>query len=171
LWLLILLFFLEKLVVLSGMDSVARVFESLVRKHGGGGRLTVYQNGQQLLDVFQGVVNEKGEPWTNQTLAYVASCTKFVTNVVVARLVDQGLLCYEEKVRKYWPAFSADVILEELLSHRAGLGFFDSMVDFPVEALSHPGEGERWVEWVAFLAGQKPVSPVGEPAYHAVTVG
>ena len=145
------------------MEGVKELLQHLVEKHGGGARLTVYQHGTLLLDSCCGPVQES-------SLFYVASCTKFVTNVCVARLVDQGVLRYDAKVSEYWPNFHAnDVSLQELLSHQAGLVHFDEMIDFPTKALSGRSD-EEWQSWIAFLERQKPVSPKNQAAYHAVTV-
>ncbi len=147
--------------LIRSMDNVEKVFRSLVSKHGGGGRFVVMQHGQVLLDVCDGVASSRDDDaFSEKTLCYVASCTKFVTNVCVAVLVDRGLLTYEGKVRSFWPECGVDVTLEQLLSHQAGLLFFDTMIDFPMEALLHPGEGEPWRTWLRFLESQKPVCPV-----------
>lgn len=40
------------------------------------------------------------------TIMCVNSCTKVVSAIVVAMLVDRGYLEYEEKIAKYWPEFA-----------------------------------------------------------------
>jgi CubicO group peptidase (beta-lactamase class C family) len=48
---------------------------------------------------------------------------------VIAHLVDNGHLDYDEKIIKYWPEFGQgnkeNVTLESLLGHRAGLTYLD----------------------------------------------
>ncbi len=153
------------------MDRVREVFHEQVARHGGGARLAVYQHGQLLLDVHAGR-KSKDADWDEATLAHCASCTKGVTNICVARLVDQGVLHYDRKVKETWPEFRDPTLtLSELLTHRGGLLHFEELIDLPLEALE-TCSGPAWEEWVAFLARQPTLPEArGQIAYHAVTVG
>ncbi len=149
------------------------MFRAQLERYGGGGRLTVFQHGRLLLDVWGGVTDKDGSPWNADTLAYCASCTKGVTNVCVALLVDRGVLRYDVPVAQQgWPEFRhKHLTLSELLTHRAGLLCFDEMIDFPTEALESCS-GVAWEAWIDFLARQEGVAEArGAIAYHAVTVG
>lgn len=57
------------------------------------------------------------------------SSTKAVTSVVIAMLVDRGLLSYDTKIADVWPEFSEhgkDVLtIEDLMKHESGLDAFD----------------------------------------------
>jgi CubicO group peptidase (beta-lactamase class C family) len=153
------------------MERVKEVFHKQLERYGGGGRLAVYQHGQLLLDVWGGVKTKEAD-WDANTLAHCASCTKGITNICVARLVDQGVLRYDQKIRESWKEFGDTALtLSELLSHRGGLLHFSEMVEVPVAALE-ACSGPPWEDWVAFLARQPPVAEVrGHVAYHAITVG
>jgi CubicO group peptidase (beta-lactamase class C family) len=69
---------------------------------------------------------------TADTLFPLASCTKAFTSSIVASLVDDGTLGWDDPVRKHLPNFhladpDADklVSLRDLLTHRTGLGGHD----------------------------------------------
>jgi len=69
---------------------------------------------------------------TPDTLFPLASCTKAFTSALIASLVDNGTLDWDDPVRKHLPTFhladpAADqlVSLRDLLTHRTGLGGHD----------------------------------------------
>jgi CubicO group peptidase (beta-lactamase class C family) len=55
----------------------------------------------------------------------IFSSGKTVASVMLARLVDQGLLSYEDEVRKHWPEFANNgkeqMKVEDILRHEAGI--------------------------------------------------
>lgn len=72
---------------------------------------------------------EHPEPVTPDTVFPLASCSKPVTAVMLATLVDEGLLGWDDPVRKHLPPFrladpaaDAAVTMRDLLSHRTGVG-------------------------------------------------
>ncbi len=72
------------------------------------------------------------EPVTPDTLFPIASCTKAFTTTLLAQLVGEGKLSWDDPPRKYVPAFRlsdplADraVTLRDLLCHRTGLAGHD----------------------------------------------
>ena len=92
----------------------------------GGGALAVYIDGKPVVDVWTGWSDRAGEqPWTADTGAMVFSATKGMAATVIHRLVDRGLLAYDEPVAEYWPEFGAngkaDITVRDVLRHRAGL--------------------------------------------------
>lgn len=61
---------------------------------------------------------------TQNELFQVASCSKFITSIIVAMLFQQGKLSYDEDIRKYlkhWKCPQAGVTLRMLLSHTSGI--------------------------------------------------
>ena len=52
--------------------------------------------------------------------------------MVVAMLVDRGLLCYDEKISSYWPEFSQHgkegITLADVLRHESGVARFGDHV-------------------------------------------
>lgn len=70
-----------------------------------------------------------GEPVTPRTLFKIASNTKAMTAAVLARLVDQGRLRWDDPVTKHLPQFrmhdpwvTANMQVRDLLIHNSGLG-------------------------------------------------
>lgn len=76
--------------------------------------------------------NIGGKPVTSQTIFPLASCSKAFTSALIASLVDEGKLSWDDAVRKYLPDFrlsdsAADslVTLRDLAAHRTGVGGHD----------------------------------------------
>lgn len=78
------------------------------------------------------------KPVTPETIFHLASLTKGFTATLISRLVDEGKIHWDDKVRKYFPDFkiadekaSEEFTIEDLLSHRSGLPGFaaDSLVE------------------------------------------
>lgn len=89
----------------SRFTGVIRAFAGLYpgRKFGGGA-LSVYIDGRQVVDVWTGWSDRQGKvPWTADTGAMVFSATKGLAATVIHRLVDRGLLSYDAPVAEYWP--------------------------------------------------------------------
>ena len=140
------------------------------RPSNGGGALAVYWNGEPVVDVWTGFADSKGErPWERDTAAMSFSTTKGVASTVVHRLVDRGLLDYDERLATYWPAFAtADkehVTLRMLLSHQAGLHRIRGLLPHVDDLLDHDAVTE-------LVAAQSPGGPGrGGTGYHGFTYG
>lgn len=77
---------------------------------------------------------EAGGPVSEHTRFGIASCSKSMTSALIAMLVDEGLLDYDEPVRTYIPDFclgdpvaAEQVTLRDILCHRTGLGGHDGV--------------------------------------------
>ena len=136
----------------------------------GGGALAAYWNGERVVDVWTGFADSKGEtPWERDTAAMSFSTTKGVVSTVVHRLVERGLLDYDEPLAAYWPAFAdagkEHLTLRLLLSHQAGLHRIRGLVPTVDDLLDHDAVTE-------LLAAQTPDAPRrGGTGYHAFTFG
>ncbi|WP_020470817.1 serine hydrolase [Zavarzinella formosa] len=82
--------------------------------------------------VSDGVREIGGKPITPGVVFPLASCTKQFTTAIMASLVDEGVLAWNDPVRKYlpWfkladPAASELVLVRDLLCHRTGLPAHD----------------------------------------------
>jgi CubicO group peptidase (beta-lactamase class C family) len=100
------------------------------RHHLPGIAMAVVDNGQV---VFTGTRGERragsGEPIDADTLFKIASNSKAMTAAVLARLVDRGLLAWDDPVTKYLPQFrmhdpwvTQHMQVRDLLIHNSGLG-------------------------------------------------
>ena len=148
--------------------NVVRVFNGLFPgRRFGGGSLAVYIDGRPVLDVWTGWADRDGEkPWTADTGAMVFSATKGVSATVIHRLVDRGLLSYDEPVAEYWPEFGANgkggITVRDVLRHRSGLSHLKGVTKD--ELLDHElMEGKLAAAAADYLRGW--------PAYHALTYG
>lgn len=133
----------------------------------GGGSLAVYVEGEPVVDVWTGWSDRHGEvPWTADTGAMVFSASKGVAATVLHRLVDRGLLSYDEPVARYWPEFGAngksDITVRDMLRHRAGLSHLQGVTKD--ELLDHRSMEQR-------IAAAPVDRYAGRAAYHAFTYG
>ncbi|CAM3107231.1 serine hydrolase domain-containing protein [Mycobacterium intermedium] len=133
----------------------------------GGGALSVYIDGVQVVDVWTGYADRRGKvPWTADTGAMVFSATKGLAATVIHRLVDRGLLSYDAPVADYWPEFGASgkskITISDVLRHRSGLSHLKGVRKNNV--LDHLQMEER-------LAQLPLDSSHGKTAYHAITYG
>ncbi|KAF9951506.1 hypothetical protein BGZ65_005906 [Modicella reniformis] len=95
-----------------------------------GGSLAVFVEGQPVIDLYAGSKDLAGTiPYTNHTLQQVYSSGKAVEGIVIARLVQQGLLDYDKKVSEYWPEFGQNgkenVRLVDVMVHESGVFYLE----------------------------------------------
>jgi CubicO group peptidase (beta-lactamase class C family) len=133
----------------------------------GGGALSVYLDGQPVVDVWTGWADRRGRrQWSADTGTMVFSATKGMASTVIHRLVDRGLIDYDAPVAEYWPAFGAngkaDVTVRDLMRHRVGLSQLQGAGR--AELLDHLLMEER-------MAAAPMGLLKGRPAYHALTYG
>lgn len=147
-------------------DAFAAAFEEQPDM---GAALCILVDGEPVINLWGGIADERdGRPWGRDTASVIFSCTKGLISLMVARLVEQGLLDYAAPVARYWPEFAANgkerVTVAEALAHRAGLSA--PIEDFELEDILD------WEAATAKLAAQAPLWPPGEGyAYHALTHG
>jgi CubicO group peptidase (beta-lactamase class C family) len=134
----------------------------------GGGALSVYLDGEPVVDVWTGWSDRRGRThWTADTGAMVFSATKGMASTVIHRLVDRGLIDYEAPVAEFWPEFGANgkatITVRDVMRHRAGLSQLNGARK--ADLMDHLKMEER-------LAAA-PVNKVlyGKGAYHALTYG
>ncbi|MDE3247476.1 MAG: serine hydrolase [Bacteroidota bacterium] len=97
--------------------------------------VVVVKDGRVVFQHAYGVRNmHHPEPYTTQTLSTCASTTKAMTAVCMGILVDQGKLNWTDKVIKYLPEFrigdplvTAELTVQDLFTHNAGLGNADNL--------------------------------------------
>jgi CubicO group peptidase (beta-lactamase class C family) len=156
--------------VSSGYEPVSEALASLIsRPEDGGAAVCVYHRGQKVVDVWTGVRNQYGAPWTADTACMSFSTTKGVMATLVHRLVDKGVLAYDMPLSDVWPEFGRAgkerVTLRDVLAHRSGLHAVRELVKDAEELLD-------WDHMTRVLAAAVPrVDPRGRSAYHALTYG
>lgn len=83
---------------------------------------------------FGGKKKDADDPVTADTVFPIASCSKAFTSTLVAMLVDEGTLAWDDKVHKHLDSFrlsdelaDRDVTIRDLLSHRTGMPRHDML--------------------------------------------
>ncbi|HEX6860865.1 MAG TPA: serine hydrolase domain-containing protein [Caulobacteraceae bacterium] len=149
-------------------DAVRRAFEANLPEELGA-RFSLAVDGEVVVDLYGGFADRKQTtPFGPDTLTPVFSTTKAIAAIMVARLVEQGRLSYDQPVADVWPEFAQSgkgaVTVEQAMSHQAGLSGFPDETDPTI-----------WFDWDATcekLAAMTPLWPVGSASgYHPVTFG
>lgn len=134
-----------------------------------GVRFTLVEAGDVVLDLWAGHADRaRTQPFDERTLTPIFSTTKAIAALLVARLVDQGGLAYDQAVADVWPEFAqagkGSVTVEQMLSHQAGLPGFPE-----------PMPPSDWFDWNLIcgrLAAMAPLWPPGTACgYHPITFG
>jgi CubicO group peptidase (beta-lactamase class C family) len=124
--------------------------------------------GEVVVDLVGGFADRaKTIPWTDQTLVPVYSTTKPIAAMVIAHLMDQGLLTFDDPIGWLWPEFTVhgkDVSIAQAMSHQAGVPGFKDLID--------PG---LWLNPPALAAALAALEPMWQPGtasgYHPLTYG
>ena len=134
-----------------------------------GARFSLVCEGELVVDLWAGHADKaQTRAFDARTLTMVYSTTKAVAATMIARLVEQGKLAYDQPVAELWPEFAANgkgaITVAQVLSHQAGLpGFVEPM------------DAALWFDPPAIaakLAAMAPMWPPGSASgYHALTVG
>ena len=138
---------------------------------------TLGETGLQAAAIYQGtmVVNavagiadvSTGALVTPDTLFPVFSMSKGVTATIVHRLVERGVLAYDEPLARWWPAFAAHgkggISVRHALSHRTGLQTFKNLDRSEYPSLDATGRN---------LEDATPeYAPGASMGYHGMTFG
>ncbi|MDR3472718.1 MAG: serine hydrolase [Devosia sp.] len=152
-----------------GFEVVADAFAASFTHPDMGAAVSVYLGGRPVVDLWGGMADPlKGTRWTADTLSVIFSCTKGLMSLLVAQLVEEGLLDHDAPVARYWPEFAAagkaSITVRQALAHQAGLSA--PRRDLTLDAICD------WDQVVHVLEAQAPLWPPGHGyAYHALTHG
>lgn len=148
--------------VAPGYENVLELFESfLVEDPNYSAQLAAYHHGKQVVGLTG------GPDMDERTITGAYSCSKGVAAMVVALLVQDGLLDLDAPVAHYWPEFAVHgkdrLLVREALSHQAGLPGVEG--GFALDEFTTPGAAAR-------LAAARPSwLPGRQFGYHALTIG
>lgn len=155
----------------SGLETAEAAFKANFEDDGElGAQFCAFQNGRLLVDFHGGYRDRlKTQPVTDRTLFSIYSSGKVAAALVIAHLVDQDRIGYNQTVASLWPEFAVegkgDLTIGQVLSHQGGL----SGITDPEWA------AENWFNWdktCAALAAQKPLfPPTSASGYHPITYG
>lgn len=154
--------------VAPGFDRVREAFEAGLAEELGAGFAAI-RDGEVVVNLWGGWA-DRGETraWAEDTIVPVYSTTKGVSALVLAMLVDCGVLDYGAAVAALWPAFGAQgkdkVTVAQTLAHQAGVpGFIE------------PIDPDLWLDPAACaeaIAALAPLWPPGSASgYHPLTWG
>ncbi|MFK4089331.1 serine hydrolase domain-containing protein [Kribbella sp. NPDC020789] len=108
-------------MVADGFEAVRQAYAAVLAEQGGqvGSQLAVHMRGRLVVDLWA------GEDTGGDTLTGVYSSTKGAATLVVALLVQDGILKLDERVAAHWPEFGAAgkemITLRDVLTHRSGV--------------------------------------------------
>ena len=154
--------------VAPGFERVREAFDAGLAEELGAGFAAI-RDGEVIVNLWGGWANrEHTRAWAEDAIVPVFSTTKGVAALVMALLVDRGLLDYEAPTAALWPAFGAHgkdkISIALTLAHQAGVpGFID------------PIDPDLWLDPAACaeaIAALKPMWPPGSASgYHPLTWG
>ena len=131
-----------------------------------GAAVSIWQNGEPILDLHGGFRDRKREqPWNEDTIALVWSATKGIGSACLLHALQENKIKIERRVSEFWPEFGQngkmDITLAQLLSHSAGIC-----------ALDQKAEVNDYPAVIRALEKQRPLWPPGSAhGYHARTFG
>lgn len=137
-------------MVAPGFGVIREAFADVIAaQQGTGAALAVWHDGRWIVDLWGGSADATGTlPWGRDSIVQPYSVSKPFIAMGALLLVDRGLLDLDAPVRRYWPEFTADATVRQVLSHQAG-----------IVALDAPAPTEVFYDWdalCALLAAQQP---------------
>lgn len=151
-------------------EALRDCFEELFAETGQrGAAVCVMVGDETVVDLWAGSADNAGtQPWQDDTLVNLFSCTKTLTAVAAMQLVGEGKLQLDAPVARLWPEFAAngkqDITLRQILCHQAGL----PAIRQPLPA----GALYEWSTMTTALADEQPWWVPGEGhGYAAITYG
>ncbi|MCX4527799.1 MULTISPECIES: serine hydrolase domain-containing protein [unclassified Streptomyces] len=149
--------------VAAGWESVREEFAAFVaaETHSPEAQFAVRHHGRTVVDLWA------GEDTDGDTLTGVYSISKAASHLVVALLVQDGVLELDQLVSAYWPEFTGDgkerLTVRELVAHKSGL--INRPEGFTIEELADDAL------LAAELVRQKPYWEPGKGSgYHAFVI-
>lgn len=150
-------------VIAPGFEPVAELFGRFLEQDPDySAQVAAYHRGVKVLDL------SGGPHIRSDSVTGVFSCSKGMAGLVMALLVQDGMLDLDAEVVKYWPEFGvegkATITVAQLLSHQAGLLGVEGGL-----TLDEVNNSERAA---AKLAKLQPLwKPGAAFGYHALTIG
>lgn len=134
----------------------------------GGAALTVYFQGEKVVDIFTGKKSAT-ENWSKNTLSVCYSTGKGVLSTLAHILVSEGFIDYDTPIIQYWPEFGQNgkekMTLRHILSHQSGLFDIRNIIE----------QAKEMADWQHMLKVMEQATPRFEMgsdiAYQALTFG
>ena len=155
--------------VSDGWEPLLEQFESNFERFNElGASVCVTYEGETVVDLWAGDRDTEGNPWLEDTIAIVNSCTKGGVALSCHLLADRGLLDLDAPVAEIWPEFAhgskAAVTTRMMLNHTTGVAAFrDDLPD---------GAAFDWDYMCDRVAAEEPWWPPGtRNGYHLMSFG
>ena len=116
-------------------ERIAPLFQENFQRFGElGAALSIWQNGEPLLDLHGGFRDTKREQaWTEDTIVLVWSATKGIGSACLLHALQENKIKIDRRVSEFWPEFGQagkiDITIAQLVSHSAGLCALDQNVE------------------------------------------
>lgn len=150
-------------------EKLRKIFDQILKYEKEGLAVAVYKDNHPIADLWGGYAERDAmRLWEKDTVTIGFSTTKAMGALIIAILVSQKRMKYEDKVTKYWPEFRKhgkdNITIQGLVEHKAGLIKFDGELDLK-HATDH--------QYISKLIEEtKPMWPPGTAVgYHALTYG
>ncbi len=154
----------------SRFEGVKREFEKNFAERGEvGASVCLSVDGETLVDLWGGMaLPETGDPWTEDTISIVFSCSKAATALCAHILIDRGLLKPEARVAEYWPEFAKagkeKTTVQMMLNHESAL-----------PTLRNPVKADGFGDWDYMVRRMEDEEAFWEPGtrngYHMINFG
>lgn len=99
--------------------------ENFDARNEAGASVCITLEGATVVDLWGGVRNTDGDPWEEDTLCVVFSCTKGASALCAHMAADRGQLDFEAPVARYWPEFARNgkeaALAGMMLDHSVGV--------------------------------------------------
>lgn len=152
------------------VTNLGEVLESIRKEHGFPGIAAAATRGDQV--VAEGVAGvrrlEKDDPITIDDRFAIGSCTKLMTGLLIARLIDAGKLSFDTKLADALPKIKMaddyrDVTVAQLLNFTAGIQPYTQITPASTPVLFKKGgtPTERRNEFVEHVLNEEPVDKPG----------
>ncbi len=149
--------------------SVATSFRDQLGRYPGGAAVCVYHRGECVVDLWGGYRDERGTPWSRDTMSPSFSTSKGVASTLLHMMVDRGLLDYDDRVATHWPEFAQAgkhaITVRQVLAHQSGLYHIRQMID----------HADRMLDWDFMIHAIERTPPIHKPGtrtgYHGLTYG
>jgi CubicO group peptidase (beta-lactamase class C family) len=148
-------------------ERIAPLFQENFQRFGElGAALSIWQNGEPLLDLHGGFRDTKREQaWTEDTIVLVWSATKGIGSACLLHALQENKIKIDRRVSEFWPEFGQggkiDITIAQLVSHSAGLCALDENVEL--------------TDYDAVIRALEKQTPLWRPGsahgYHARTFG
>lgn len=135
-----------------------------------GFQFCVMQHGKPLIDICAGWTDRRRtEEVSEDTLFAVFSSGKAAAALVIAWLVEEDRIGYDQLVETIWPEFAqvgkAGLTIGQIMSHQAGLSGITNL----------EWSAKDWFDWKKTITQLEQQAPIFEPGsasgYHPVTYG